>query len=841
MSAQAASIDSLLSILLLADHRVLELSWSTPFNEPLEWSNWREPVYLAYQPWAARYPDHVFSSAWRFLSERQPAHGALLTALSALAIEFVELRHGVTRIRRDLFGAWQQGLASRLSTLPIQAAAKVSLGSPLLSLTPTSFTEEESSNKRTAAWRRQVVPLLHPEEAPVADYITREGLHESHLHLNGSTHSEICWLRALRNIRAETREFVTTWKHEKGVLSVRDLIGQINPRLTPQVFHQHLLAANRLRTWLVGAATGQIGAGAQLPFSCESMCAAGEDDWSEGLALPMPSWRSEPDIQDELSWMEALIGQLMQQPSTQISRMFHTYLLLLNQYFRLLVQSETQYGFDQFQKLTLTKLRDPSERDFRTRFNSMHGLNSTISTIGYLEGRFSPKVDLRKAEHLYQAVLGGYHGYLRDTTGASELSSTTPRSLSRLLTELDSFFARQALPHRRIHRLTLVAHFIKRDWSPKANGKAGPFRHYPLDVDLRHTVNVLLLSLDRWPRLRTWVRGIDAAANELHAPPDVFAPAFRVCYRAGLSRRSYHAGEDFRHLLSGIATMWEALEFLQLRDGDRIGHGTAMGIRPSLWLDRMPRKISLPRGEWFQGVLAAWQLLRDEPEMQGCANRLQRELEGVAHEIFGRTLSALDIERAMALRGLSRLDVMRQLTSCGAFHHETLNDLWREETEQVKVAYHNQRSALELLWEWLSHEAVLIRAHELVAKEAQFLAPTDYLRLQQALMCQVASRGVLIETLPSSNVRISQYHHIGEHHSLRWMRVPGFVEHGDPEIMVCLGSDDPGIFANDLETEFYLMYATLRQAGLSDSDALNRLSTLNERGRTYRFHHPLLS
>ncbi|EPG6645138.1 hypothetical protein OPR00_004899, partial [Pseudomonas aeruginosa] len=108
-------------------------------------------------------------------------------------------------------------------------------------------------------------------------------------------------------------------------------------------------------------------------------------------------------------------------------------------------------------------------------------------------------------------------------------------------------------------------------------------------------------------------------------------------------------------------------------------------------------------------------------------------------------------------------------------------------------------------------------------------------------MCQVASRGVLIETLPSSNVRISQYHHIGEHHSLRWMRVPGFVEHGDPEIMVCLGSDDPGIFANDLETEFYLMYATLRQAGLSDSDALNRLSTLNERGRTYRFHHPLLS
>ena len=73
------------------------------------------------------------------------------------------------------------------------------------------------------------------------------------------------------------------------------------------------------------------------------------------------------------------------------------------------------------------------------------------------------------------------------------------------------------------------------------------------------------------------------------------------------------------------------------------------------------------------------------------------------------------------------------------------------------------------------------------------------------------------------------------------MRVPGHVEDGDPDIKVCLGSDDPGIFASDLETEFYLMYATLRRAGLSDSESLHRLSVLNERGRIYRFHHPLLS
>lgn len=99
---------------------------------------------------------------------------------------------------------------------------------------------------------------------------------------------------------------------------------------------------------------------------------------------------------------------------------------------------------------------------------------------------------------------------------------------------------------------------------------------------------------------------------------------------------------------------------------------------------------------------------------------------------------------------------------------------------------------------------------------------------------------VSVETLPSSNVRISQYNSFNEHHSLRWMRVPGFVQDGDPAIMVTLGSDDPGIFAGDLNSEFYQLYATLRGQGIGDKDALNYLATLNERGRQYRFHDPVL-
>lgn len=842
MSAQAASIGALISTLLLSDHRVLRLSWEKPFTHSLEWRELREPTYLAYQPWAARVPDHIFDSAWRFLVSQQiSGQDVLITSLQALVDEFLELRHDKVCVRRDFQGAWQQGLASRLSAIPIQAAADVSFSVGQYSPTNSSSMRLVSFGRNATLWRSQVLPLLRPDEALIQDYVEREGLHETHLHLNGSTPAEICWLRAIRNPYAETREFIAAWTRGKHASHLRELVGQANPELTPQVLFQHLLTASRLRAWLVGAAEDRIEPNALLPVSCQALSSAGNDEWSVGLRGQTPSWRCEPDVEGELIWMAGLIARLRKYPSVQLARMFHAYLLLSNEHYRLLVQSEAQYGFDQFQKLTLTELREPAERDYRNRFHAMHGARSGTSTIGYLEGRFAPKDSPLKACRLFQAILGGYLEYLRDATDTGHSLGMPPRSLSALLAQLDRYFEQSPSRHRSIHRLTLVAHFIKQPWPPVQRSKAGPFRHYPLDLQLRRTTGVLLSVLERWPRLKTWVRGIDAAANELHAPPDVFAPAFRVCRRAGLTRRTYHAGEDFRHLLTGIATIWEALTLLDLRDGDRIGHGTAMGIRPSLWLDRMPGMLTLSRGEWMTGLLAAWQLLRDVPEMQTCAHRLQRELEVIAGQIFGRSLAAREVEDAMVLRGLSRRDLMHYQTGEVDPHQESLSDLWREETTLVRSMRLSQPQSVGLLWEWLSDAGVQARADELIAKEAEFMDAPSYLRLQQALMRQVADRGVLIETLPSSNVRISQYHHVGEHHSLRWMRVPGHVEDGDPEIMVCLGSDDPGIFASDLETEFYLLYATLRRLGLSDTEALDRLSTLNERGRTYRFHHPMLS
>lgn len=815
---------------LLSSHKVLVLLQSQPFHIPIRTEEMREAVYLTYQPWAARIPDHVFERAWQQLAAQSANDGRdgwSPGALQALANEFLSPRHGQLHVKLEKFGVWQQSVLSRLSGVPVQAAAHAwpQNGSYLPDPTPPDWLRAPNAD----VWARKHSPILYPYDPVVEDYLEREGLHETHLHLNGSTPAEQCWLRALHQPERETEDFTAKWHDNSQPGSkMRELGRAVNPALSPAELRRQLYAARALRAWLVAAATGALADDAELPADFAELEEVAPDTTVQDLALGEGC-----SIEGERRWIYLLLHRFDSRPSLVLERMLHLYLLLQNLYYRLLVQSEEQYGFDQFQKLTWTELRWPLEKDYLNRFLLMHG-EARRSRTDCLEGRFAPKDLPDKNAALLHSILGGYWQYLHDTALDGNRTARVPGSLSELLHKLDKKLRQGALQDRRRIRLTLVAHFIKQQ---EKKGDT-PYHFYSLRQSLDKQAHVLIATLEDYPGLRRWVRGIDAAANELHAPPEVFASCFRLCRQAGLTRRSFHAGEDFPHLLSGMRAMLDVLELLELCEGDRIGHGTAMGIDPALWMRRMPGTITLPKGDWLLDLLATWRLLRRVGATSE-AYRVECDLAELASVLFDRDITCTALERAMRFRGLSL--VYLQQAQCASeqdwFPGVTpLNNLQRAEAEQVAKAVRNHRADLALLWEWLSDEKVRERSRELMEVSVDYLDDRTCLRMQQELMREVAERRVLIETLPSSNVRISQYQDFGEHHSLRWMGVPDFKQEGDPAIMVTLGSDDPGIFAGDLRGEFYQLYAVLRDNGFNDREALGFLSPINERGREYRFH-----
>ncbi len=140
------------------------------------------------------------------------------------------------------------------------------------------------------------------------------------------------------------------------------------------------------------------------------------------------------------------------------------------------------------------------------------------------------------------------------------------------------------------------------------------------------------------------------------------------------------------------------------------------------------------------------------------------------------------------------------------------------------------------------------RGEEKMEVDLTRLFTADILRtLQGAVLRELHTHGVVIESMPTSNVRISFYETYGDHHLWRWLglaerrrdagagRGPGRAR--DPILpTVCLASDDPGIFAASLRNEYAHVYDHLtRRFDLPSDEAIGLIEKLADNARTFRF------
>ncbi|GDN20405.1 adenine deaminase [Escherichia coli] len=403
-----------------------------------------------------------------------------------------------------------------------------------------------------------------------------------------------------------------------------------------------------------------------------------------------------------------------------------------------------------------------------------------------------------------------------------------PLTISQVLDNLEL-----VEPHGKCVELALVPHFIKR--KPK-NGEAYP--HALLFKDLKNQAAILMDMLKSEPRLTGWIRGVDAAANEMHAPPELFCPLFRVLAKSGIAHFTYHVGEDFPHLISGIRSIDDALRFLPLRNGDRLGHCTAIGITPSIWKRSLPLSLSMTKETRLLDLVFIWRELRSHPELLRYASDAAIEAVRLAHKVFS-------LEEEVSITTLDQVFEMRGLLAESEGLLSELNEplkpksLWLEEYERARelVKTTGMKRPLKLYKQWLTSDNVRKQRAEYVEVALEYLPDEAVVALQQAVMAKMADRNIAIECPPTSNTRISQYRNVSEHHIFRWMGLPGEAIEGDVPMSICLGSDDPGIFAADLKSEFYHLFVVLtRKFGLSPADALRKVAEVNENGRIYRFH-----
>lgn len=821
-----------------------------------KYPDWELCAYAAFNQRDGSRPDHVFEKRWekfeKEVSYQKIEHSfELMEAIRLVAEGYLEIVNGRLYVKNEC--------ESRDDELKLGAGEKDGEYGK-----SSHFDRWQNIRARMTTWPLKLYMLhhhhrpadfflSHPLEPMVADFIRSEGLNETHLHLNGYLYPEEEWLADLYNVPAFLSQESFNYRKDD-ILKAH--YANVNPLLTPHIVANRLKLARCIRDTIL-LLEDWYAAGCpmrKIPEWSDSSEGDKRNEvsqwWHEQLiadtlqqicryALNPEFFVAQPHIaavsptleerrhQEMKMWMSAFI--MLEQGSDfaykrQLQHFLHLYLLLENEHIYLNAHTERRKGFAAFDVANdHTKIAVGSEAYYRQTFYRLL-LTAEAKGHNYVEVRVTPG-----------ALKRNHEMYLRAYEYACRKWEKEQKDWLRMKRELPP-------QHICRPRLVIVAHLIKKKPKklPEKSLLIPPLfaaerkEHMATASELAETARHMM-EQHRVPV------AIDAANSELNQAPEVFAPAYRLFEReSNISHKTYHCGEDFLHLISGIRAVYEAITFLNLRNGNRIGHGIAIGIHPKNWVKSMPATVWVSQREWLLNMIFVWKLLHEINP--AAAEKAEREAVRVAGLIFASDTSEVVVAETQyhSIHALSHFFEMRQFEPTYVMRWlDKQLPLSSYEEEEGKLLDEKKKEfsvVSAILYKVWNIAPKCRRAQEnLIEVKADFLTVPELIQLQQQVQKLIAVRDVVVETLPVSNLRIGQIRRIQSHHVLRWLQVDGYKVEGDSIMNICMGSDDPGVFATDLKNEYYHLYMCLRNANVPAHQAIEYLRRVNNAGRIYAF------
>lgn len=736
--------------------------------------------------------------------------------LYRLAEEYLELRENRIYVKQLRQNDWQE-LITYIPPLILQMAF-LHIKKPLV---------DKSSTEIVSYFSKYILPntkytaLPYPYIPQIESYIQeKNGLHDLHMHLNGSTEVDLAW----QDFLVEPDEVYQELK--KGLKSplVKEQFEQESYLRSPLEFRNLLLCSRNIREYLFkmlySKTIGKEKDEFQKITSAKSLFCylldsispipnkenpfVGGSVYNPFSELVYTNYKNVnyPMAIEGLMYI-LVLNYIADNPRESTASVFHFYLLILGLSNRLLVQQTHQFGFEQFQKLTLNELRENGEKLYRNRFFQLHGNDQR--NICFLEGRFSPKDSEAKNAILINSINSGWK-----------------LLLDKIKTELK-------LSDDELPQLKLIAHLIKK----KDDKKSDDIRHKNLRYDVWKKAKILALLKENNPTLMKDVVGIDAASSEFDAPPEVFSPSFRFLKRKGFKHFTYHAGEDFFHIISGLRAIYEAVEYNNLSCGDRIGHATASGISPEIWIRNVGEKLFIRQGDYLDDLLFTYHLIISK-ENNGLKEKIPfliNRIEELSHKIYKKVYSVKTLEEAWLMRrfcpSMLFSDSKENARRLEVFDEQE----WEDITNKIANPITDER--VEVLRKYHCKKVREEYDKIIEIKTEEFYSLSDLELLQLLVLELLHEKEIVIETLPTSNVRIGHHFNFDTYHLWNWLE---WEKRGKAIPPIVVGTDDTGIFATNIYNEYANIYCNLITSNkVSHNEAMRIIENLDKNGRIYKF------
>lgn len=423
-----------------------------------------------------------------------------------------------------------------------------------------------------------------------------------------------------------------------------------------------------------------------------------------------------------------------------------------------------------------------------------------------------------------------------------EMEESIIDSLHEITREINPIYAKQ---------YSFIFHFIKqRDERKEGN----EYRHYQLRQKVKRQAFAIYdfrFNQNNWGKdnLVGKVVGIDAANSEIYCRPEVFAQAFRFLRDHGIEGTdvdnspakldiTYHVGEDYMDISDGLRAIDEAIIFLNLHNGDRIGHGLALGTDVRKYYEHRynaicaSKQVLLDDFAWLHHMCI--QLLGYTPlcgwleyEFQNYFSNIFREHDDEGNNMIatffknddddkGLSCSIEDYYLSWLIRGNSPIIGMeldqqnlatysskeREWAYAGINHHpQALNALKNSNARELFDAYHSPKYAER------GNKADIVNIPHRYREDYYQLLE----HIQQYLLNKIEKKHIAIECNPSSNYKIGEMERYDQHPIVRFFNYGLHTPYPRHDISVSINTDDQGVFSTSLEREYSLIALALER------------------------------
>jgi len=421
---------------------------------------------------------------------------------------------------------------------------------------------------------------------------------------------------------------------------------------------------------------------------------------------------------------------------------------------------------------------------------------------------------------------------------------------------------RQRITKRAIPTLGLIYHFVKKDfvenriadrcwilgeddWTPESHSL----------LYWRKQMSVCAEQISelrsRIPYLAEYLVGIDAASEENIAEPWLFAPIFVAARDKKVSRPfleydnrrielpniglTFHVGEEFRHILSGLRHVDEVVRFFKYKTGDRLGHAIVLGENIDRWIEEN-ETVVMPRREYLEDLLWLWgKAVYEEINLGVSVDVLQGRIMDLAKQIYGEVLG-------MTPDMLYDAYLMK-------FRNDNEQDIFIRLREDIKsepdkknghfCKFYDVKSRYGMSW---TKEKIFCtmycpiyyqKLYQPILVQVREQMGGTYKTVQEELINRIEQIGIYVETNPTSNLIISDIRNLKESTAIR-LNSRGLSE-GGREVQVTVNSDDPGVFNTTSENELAYIYHSLSNMGYGRESVLAWVDKIRQAGMDSSF------